>query len=198
MIKPSQALIRYANRLLVFIVMNIAVVNMVNAETNDKTAEAVRKYSRYMRMLISMAKNHPNRAPFTAMIINEQSGKILCTGINNSTTNPVLHGEIAAINHCAEQQPTINWSQSTLITTAEPCPMCAGAIIWAGIPRIVYGTSIKTLIKKGWHQISIGATEVAARAPFSKTIIIGGVLRNETDPLFKTIKRVSDTGRWTG
>jgi tRNA(Arg) A34 adenosine deaminase TadA len=40
------------------------------------------------------------------------------------------------------------------------------AIGWAGITRVVYGTSIPTLTSFGWHQIQIRAAEVAAQTPF--------------------------------
>lgn len=142
-------------------------------------------YQQKMRELIVEAKEHNERYPFAAMIVDEDNNEV-CRGVNAASTSPILHGEIAAINNCVAKfgRKGIDWSKLTLITTAEPCAMCQGAIIWAGIKRVVYGTSIKTLIAKGWHQIDISAEEVSKRTNFVHPEVIPGVLSNETDPLF--------------
>lgn len=71
-----------------------------------------------------------------------------------------------------------------LYTTAEPCAMCAGAIVWAGLGRVVFGTSIAFVAAHGIHQINISAETITAAAHFGDTIVDGGVLSNETDPLY--------------
>lgn len=74
----------------------------------------------------------------------------------------------------------------SLYTNAESCPMCASAIRWAGFREYVYGTSIDTLIEKGWGQIRILSVEVF-RQSFdlpNPSRLIAEVLTNETDPYF--------------
>ncbi|MHC4178640.1 MAG: tRNA-specific adenosine deaminase, partial [Planctomycetota bacterium] len=66
------------------------------------------------------------------------------------------------------------------------CCMCQGAILWSGIREVVYGTSIGTLQRLGWPQIDIPADEVARRTPFAECKLIGGVLEQECDELFRT------------
>lgn len=64
--------------------------------------------------------------------------------------------------------------------------MCASAIRWAGFKEYIYGTSIDTLIEKGWGQIRISSMEVF-RESFDlggATRLVGEVLTNETDPYF--------------
>lgn len=64
--------------------------------------------------------------------------------------------------------------------------MCASAVRWAGFREYVYGTSIETLVAKGWHQIRISSQEVFDRSadlPHS-TALLGNVLADETDPYF--------------
>jgi len=142
-------------------------------------------YKPYMKKLTALAKTENSKAPFAAMIINNTTGKVLCQGVNNSSKNPTLHGEIAAINSCSNKYGrNMDWKNTTLITTAEPCPMCMSAIIWADMPKVVYGTSIKTLSEHGWNQIDISAEEVADKQNFNKIKITGGVLSNSTDKLF--------------
>ncbi|MGL4423345.1 MAG: nucleoside deaminase, partial [Gemmataceae bacterium] len=62
--------------------------------------------------------------------------------------------------------------------------MCQGAILWCGISRVVFGTSIRTLQQLGWKQIDILAEEVVRRAPGYQCEVVGGVLADECDPLF--------------
>ncbi|KAK3391266.1 guanine deaminase [Podospora didyma] len=144
-------------------------------------------------------------AAFGTVIVNHTGstglGQVVCTGANNNsrTGNPTLHGEIAAINHCSAilTDPTgpyrltpaaalAAFADFSLYTNAESCPMCAAAIRWAGFKEYIYGTSIDTLIEKGWGQIRIGSAEIVAQS-FDlprPTRLMGGVLANETDPFF--------------
>jgi tRNA(adenine34) deaminase len=73
-----------------------------------------------------------------------------------------------------------------LITSAEPCPMCMAAIEWSGFAAMYFGTSIDYISEHGGEQIMIYSREVADKTPpkLARTTIVGGVLRNETDPLY--------------
>jgi len=137
----------------------------------------------FMQLAITQGKKNP-QFPFGAVIVDKKSGKVLATGVNASNQSPTFHGEIVAINNCARLHPHLDWSKVTLYTTAEPCPMCQSAIIWAHIPHVVYATSIDYLSSHGWDQIQIGSKAVNKRAPFYKGTILGGVLASKTDPLF--------------
>ena len=137
----------------------------------------------YMQRAIELATNVPD-FPFGALIVDRDSGKILAEGWNKSAINPTFHGEIDAINQLVKSSPGIDGNKLALYTTAEPCPMCQGAILWTGIEMVVFGTSIRSLQKMGWRQIDILAEEVIRRSPAWKCTIIGGVLEQECDALF--------------
>ena len=137
----------------------------------------------YMKMAINLAKNN-TRAPFAALIINNENGEVLATGLNASKVNPTFHGEMVAINNCIKNHPHVDWSKVTLYTTAEPCSMCQSAVVWAKIPRVVFATSFEYLTSHGWDQINIRASEINKRSPFYKGTITGGVLASESNPLF--------------
>jgi tRNA(Arg) A34 adenosine deaminase TadA len=100
-------------------------------------------------------------APFAAVVVNHTDatslGELICTGLNSvgNSGNPLTHGETAAIWNCSRvlQGPQFGldaaetlaaFSNLTLYTNAEPCPMCASAIHWAGFKECVYGTDVKT------------------------------------------------------
>jgi len=141
------------------------------------------EHERRMRLAIAAAA-HNKRAPFGAVVVDNESGEVFAEGWNKSRENPTWHGEIDAINRCAAAHPGIDWKKLALYTSAEPCPMCQSAIIWSGMKLMVYGTSIPTLVKLGWGQIDIRATEVSAKAAFNRCAVIGGVLEKECDALF--------------
>lgn len=103
--------------------------------------------------------------------------------INNGTT--VLTDPQGPYKLTASQAQKA-FSSLSLYTNAESCPMCASAIRWAGFKEYIYGTSIDTLIKRGWGQIRIGSMEVFEQSfdLANPTRLIGEVLTNETDPYF--------------
>ena len=140
-------------------------------------------HERYMRRAIASAANVPN-LPFGAVIVNRDSGTLLAEGWNKTSINPTWHGEIDAINQLAVSAPAIEGTGLVLYTTAEPCPMCQGAILWSGIETVVFGTSIRFLQNNGWRQIDIPAEEVVQRSPSWRCRLIGGVLEQECNALF--------------
>ncbi len=143
-----------------------------------------------MKQLIFLAKKHNPDNPFAAMIINSTTNEVLCTGVNQVFKNPIYHGEVVAINTCVKRfDNKVDWHNTTLITTAEPCPMCMAAIIWTGISKVVYGTSMKTLSKYGGSVINIPSNYMLSVQDISKTSMQGGILSNETDKLYKYLMR---------
>jgi tRNA(adenine34) deaminase len=137
----------------------------------------------YMRRAIEFARNNP-KYPFGALIFDRDRGEIVAEGYNKAGQNPVLHGEIDAIHRCDEAHPSIDWTRLTLYTTGEPCAMCQGAIAWAGIATVVYGSSIPFL-RTIYRQIDIRAEELAKRAAgVSLCTVVGGVLEDECNALF--------------
>ena len=142
-----------------------------------------------MRLAFAAAKANAFY-PFGAVIIGAADRAVLAEGVNNSKTNPILHGEIVKINNDVTRHANQGWSEGILYTTGEPCPMCMSAIVWAGIGGVVYGSSISTLAQAGIAQIMIDAGTVRAAAPFYRGQIMGGVLRAETDALFQSAARI--------
>ncbi|MGZ8223547.1 MAG: nucleoside deaminase [Methylobacter sp.] len=136
-----------------------------------------------MRKAIELALQVPE-LPFGAVIVRRATGEIIAEGVNQSALNPTFHGEMVAINRCAELYRPADWSEFDLYTTAEPCPMCQSAIEWAGIAFIYYGTSISYLQEHNWWQINIRASEVSERTFFRKSCVIGGILEAECNALF--------------
>ena len=89
----------------------------------------------------------------------------------------------------SESSVKLDPGQLVLYTTAEPCAMCQGAILWSGIGTVVYGTSIRFLQSLGWRQIDILAEEVIRRSPAWRCTLVGGVLEQECNALFEAASR---------
>lgn len=140
----------------------------------------------FMQCAIELAQENP-KAPFGCVLVDQLTGKVVATGINQSSTNPTLHGEIAAINNYSQRTNTA-WRQLTLYTTAEPCCMCQGAILWSGIREVVFGTSIAQLMDLGWRQIDLPAQEVVNRSWDRDVVIVAGVRAAESTQLFVAAK----------
>lgn len=76
--------------------------------------------------------------PIGAVLV--QGGKILGRGHNRRVQrgSAILHGEMDALEN-AGRLPAAVYRESVLYTTLSPCPMCSGAILLYGIPRVVIG-----------------------------------------------------------
>ena len=142
-----------------------------------------------MRLAVVAASANPF-FPFGAVIVRAGDREVLATGVNNRNANPTFHGEIVAINDYIMRHGNRGWAEVILYATGEPCPMCMGALAWAQVGGVVYGTSIETLQKLGIDQILLPATAVIGAAPFYRGEILGRVLESETDALFMNRKRV--------
>ena len=139
-----------------------------------------------MRRAIEIAHGNPD-APFGCVVVDGETGEVVAEGLNDAERSPILHGETDAVIRLFEKDPNVDTSRLVLYTTAEPCPMCSGAILWSGIPYVIYGTSIETLKELGLPHIDLSCREVASRASFEGFTVTGGVLERECDALFETL-----------
>lgn len=77
--------------------------------------------------------------PVGAVIVHE--GGVIGRGHNDreSSQDPTTHAEMLAIREAAKQLGSWRLIDTTLYVTLEPCPMCAGALVNARVPRVVWG-----------------------------------------------------------
>jgi tRNA(adenine34) deaminase len=80
--------------------------------------------------------------PVGAVVLDE-SGAVIARGRNQRETlaDPVAHAEIVAIRAAGERRGSWRLADCTLVVTLEPCTMCAGALLAARIPRLVFGAA---------------------------------------------------------
>jgi len=79
------------------------------------------------------------------------NGKILGRGHNRRVQkgSAILHGEMDALEN-AGRQPASVYRESVLYTTLSPCPMCSGAILLYGIPKVVIGENRTFMGEEEW------------------------------------------------
>lgn len=128
----------------------------------------------FMRLALREAEEaaRKDEVPIGAVIV--VNDKVIAKGHNlTETLNDVTaHAEMMAITAAANALGGKYLPQCTLYVTVEPCPMCAGAIGWSQIGRIVYGASDA---KRGFSRLCNGKTTPL----HPKTIVTPGVLADE-------------------
>ena len=109
--------------------------------------------------------------PFGAVITTE--GKIIAEAFNRVVllNDPTGHAEILAIRQASEFLNSYNLSECTIYSSCEPCPMCLGAIYWAGIKKVVYSSDRKDAAGAGFNDSFI-YDEIFLTPPERKIIFL--------------------------
>lgn len=133
----------------------------------------------YMKMALDEARKaeRDGEIPIGAVVVSPR-GSILGRGHNmtEALADVTAHAEMQAITAAAEAIGGKYLTDCTLYVTIEPCLMCAGAIAWAQLARIVYGA---TDDKRGY-------TTLTSRPPFHpKATVTAGVLADQCAALMK-------------
>lgn len=137
----------------------------------------------FLRRAIELARKarSDGRHPFGALVVNEH-GETVVEGLNNAVRpkgDPTQHAETVACSAAAQLLGEAELAKCTLYTSTEPCAMCAGAIYWTGIGRVVFGLSEAVLMRyTGSHEenptLDLPCREVFARG--QKEIVVDGPL----------------------
>jgi tRNA(adenine34) deaminase len=97
----------------------------------------------YMRLALREAERATRHGdvPIGAVIVLD--GEVIAAAGNERELrrSPVAHAEIIAIEQAAAHMGSWRLLNTVLYVTLEPCPMCAGAVVQARIPRLVYGAT---------------------------------------------------------
>ena len=96
---------------------------------------------RFMKRALELAEKSEQEEETPIGCVITLNGKIIAEGRNrrNTMKNPLCHAEIEAIDKAAKVVGDWRLEECCLYVTLEPCPMCAGAIVQARIPRVVIG-----------------------------------------------------------
>ncbi|WP_270776747.1 nucleoside deaminase [Segatella buccae] len=135
----------------------------------------------YMRKALQEAEAacQKGEIPIGAVVVCK--GRIISRAHNLTETlhDVTAHAEMQAITAAADLLGGKYLTDCTLYVTVEPCTMCAGAIGWAQVPRIVYGAPDE---KRGYRHY-------APHAMHPKADIVGGILEDECRELMQKFFR---------
>ena len=107
---------------------------------------AVRSDADYLRLAVALAAESraSGNHPFGAVLVGPE-GEVLLSSGNTYARDRLGHAEANLARAAAQQYDASFLEGCTLVTSVEPCCMCAGACYWAGIGAVVYGLSEKRL-----------------------------------------------------
>ena len=128
------------------------------------------------------------RHPFGALLLAPDGETVLAEQGNIDTVN---HAESTLARTAAANYPGAYLAQCTLVTTFEPCAMCAGTLYWAGIGRVLYGAEETALLAlTGNHPenptLSLPCREVFARG--QRPVQVTGPVEAVADAMVATHK----------
>ena len=141
------------------------------------TQEQQKKDEFYMQRALDEARQayREGEIPIGAVVVCKDRILSRAHNLTETLCDVTAHAEMQAITAAANALGGKYLTDCTLYVTVEPCTMCAGAIGWAQIPRVVYGTADE---KRGYH-------EYAPRAMHPKAEVVGGVLEDECRELMQ-------------
>ena len=145
-----------------------------------------------MRHAIRLSIDNLNRGggPFAAVIAS--NGRIVATGVNTvaEDNDPTAHAEVNAIRKATEKLKRFHLDDCILYTTCEPCPMCLGAVYWAGLRELYYGNTREDATRYGFKDEHI-YTEIG-RDISLREVHFKRILGNEAIEAFNLWDQKSD------
>lgn len=146
--------------------------------------------ARYLRRAIELAARTGQRGnrPFGAVVVSA-SGQLLGEAANDTAESRDCtgHAEVNALRIATPAHPRETLAGATMYASGEPCVMCAGAIFWSGIRRVVFGLDAVRL--RSYRQMHAGAAdlrlscrEVFAASPEAFEVLGPALVEEATAP----------------
>ena len=146
-------------------------ITRIKKQTMTPQEEQLRDDERFMRMALNEARMAlaKGEIPIGAVVVSK--GRVIARAHNltETLTDVTAHAEMQAVTMAANLLGGKYLTDCTLYVTVEPCVMCAGALGWAQVPRIVYGCRDE---KRGYQRF-------APQALHPKAKVTGGILEEE-------------------
>ena len=126
---------------------------------------------------------------FGAVIIKGDALISRAHDTDKTSNDPTEHAEITAIRLAAEKNNG-DFSGCMLVSTHEPCPMCAAAVVWSGINKIAFGYSIKESLRQGRRRIDLECKELFQRSG-ATVEILSDIKKEDCALLYNSLVRQS-------
>lgn len=144
-----------------------------------------REDEKWMRMALAEAQKAADEGETPVGAVLVAGGELIAAGHNarEAKHDVTSHAEMETIRAAASKKGDWRLSDMTLYVTLEPCPMCAGAILAARIPRVVYGAKDATAGAMG-SVLNLPRYPLGARPE-----VVSGVLAEESRALLQSFFR---------
>jgi tRNA(Arg) A34 adenosine deaminase TadA len=121
---------------------------------------------RFLRQTVELAAKARERGdhPFGALLAIDDRIWLTAENTVNTEQNPTAHAETNLIQQAIRKLKPEEIARATLYTSCEPCAMCAGAIYWAGVRKVVYALSSPELAKLAGGDFLVPCRELFSRA----------------------------------
>ena len=119
--------------------------------------------------------------PVGAILVRNGVSIAEASNLREQSGSPIAHAEMLVIQAASEKIGNWRFVDTTLYVTLEPCPMCAGAIVLARIPKVVYGTTDPKAGAAGTLYNILQDERLNHRVE-----LVGGVLADESSALLKS------------
>ncbi len=137
-------------------------------------------HNAFMSLAIEAAKRAAAEGNHAVGCVIVRGDEVIAHGVtlSNTTRDHTDHAEMVTMRAASRKLGLMDFSGYTLYTTFEPCPMCAGAILWGNFSRLVYGSHFATFKLRHVYRVEHLRDMVG-----SDLEIIGGVSEAECDAL---------------
>lgn len=156
--------------------------------TPNETADQATRDEKYLRQALVIAKKARDAGnhPFGALLVDMETDTIVAVAENTVNTDKDCTGH-AETNLMRKASPCCTVDvlrRSTLYTSTEPCCMCAGAMHWGQVGRVVYALAEDTLYQKiGGHHVDNETLQLPCRTVFAaserKVEVVGPMMEEE-------------------
>jgi len=141
------------------------------------------QHERFMRMAIAEAEESVKAGnhPFGAVLASEDSSILLRAQntVNTDGGDVTRHAELNLVSQASRSLTREQLQACTLYSSTVPCPMCSGAIYWAGIGRVVFGCSARLLEEIAGDEIRVSASLILKSGVSHQVPVLGPVLEAE-------------------
>jgi tRNA(Arg) A34 adenosine deaminase TadA len=137
---------------------------------------------------VSRTARAKGNEPYGALLVDAR-GAVLLAAENTQVTDRDCtgHAELNLMREASRRFDAATLAGATVYATGEPCPMCAGAIYWGGIRRVVYALSVESMIAlagPGADEIRLGCRDVLGRG-MRPVEVVGPALEDEARRVFE-------------
>ena len=137
----------------------------------------------WMGQALELAKQAAEKGevPVGAILVSNGVCIAEASNLREQSGSPIAHAEMLVIQAASEKIGNWRFVDTTLYVTLEPCPMCAGAIVLARIPKVVYGATDPKSGAAGTLYNILQDERLNHRVE-----LVSGVLADESSALLKT------------